>query len=69
MRRWIGLALALGGVLMLGKLFYPAVFHTLRTAPAYSVAMPSALLLGMLALIALAAGLHLLLSRPDGEVR
>jgi hypothetical protein len=61
-RHIIGFALAVAGGVVLGVLFYPSFAHTLATGPQLTASMPGALLLGMIALIAIAWGGHLVVS-------
>jgi hypothetical protein len=55
---------AIAGGAVLGMLFYSSLFaHSLATGPQLTASMPGALLLGMTAVMAIAAGGHLMISR------
>lgn len=66
-RRIAGLLLAISGAGVLGFLFYQSIDGRLEGRAFYALGMPGALLVGMVALIVLAYGGHLMAlprSRP-----
>jgi hypothetical protein len=63
----VGLLLAVGGAGVLGFLFYQSIDGSFERHAFYALGMPGALLLGMVAMIVLAYGGHLLAQRPTSS--